>query len=136
MAAAAPAGAYQASEFSRYECDGGVGVQELWGLAAADTLSVIQMFASVSMLVPVTSPQGPRWHVANLAQVRPLRGARPAVLCRSRLTVGLAAGARLHWRSLQFCISRDCGRAPRGSAEPCWPSACTCCVLCVVPLLP
>eukprot|EP00892_Ulva_mutabilis_P004649 jgi/Ulvmu1/2556/UM014_0006.1 len=41
---------------------------ELWGLAASDTPSVIQMFASVSMLVSVPTPHGPRWHVANLAQ--------------------------------------------------------------------
>lgn len=54
-----------------HACDCCGAVQELWGLAPSDTLSVIQMFASVSMLVPVPCPQGARWHVANLAQVRP-----------------------------------------------------------------
>lgn len=45
-------------------------LQELWDLSPAENMSAIQMFTSVCMLVPLPTPDGPRWHVSNLAQVR------------------------------------------------------------------
>lgn len=104
-------------------CDGDADLQELWGLAPADTLSVIQMFASVSMLVPVTSPQGPRWHVANLAQVRPGPRSQP---CAGHVPTRLglvAAGRATHDPLLLYCLdrgfSRACASALCGIARGC-----------------
>lgn len=93
---------------------------ELWTISSSDMPLVISIFTSVSILVPLLTAEGRRWHVSNMAQDYMVYWARMS-------GKGSRVGRLQRWlldhpvrsrRCPLFCSSECAPLAPRHAVEP------------------